>query len=191
MGRVVPTRRSRSAGVRQAVAAWAAAVVLLVLSGCEVDTYSPVAFELVNRDRQSAGLGPLQRSPVLDARAQVWSAVMRDAWVASGCGHTTGHLRHSPDLVAQHWPALVVPDWSRVGENVGVVHMAPGGPATSVRTLHHAYMDSSSHRANILGRWTHVGIGSVTGPTAEQLAAGACPGTRVDSVMWNTQAFVK
>ncbi len=42
--------------------------------------------------------------------------------------------------------------WSRMGENVG------RGP--NVATLHAAFMASSGHKANILGDFTHAGVGT-------------------------------
>jgi hypothetical protein len=46
--------------------------------------------------------------------------------------------------------------WSRIGENVG------RGP--NVPTLHSAFMASSGHRANILGDFTHAGVGTHVTP---------------------------
>jgi uncharacterized protein YkwD len=164
---------------------------LAVLAGCEVDPFSGLAVDAVNRERAVAGLPLLTREAGLDARAQAWAIRMRDAWVAGGCGVTKPHLRHSPDLVVQYRPEAVVGTWSKVGENVGVVGVDGGNGPAAIAALHRAYMASPSHKSNILGTYRYVGIGSVTGPTPAQKAEGACPSVAVDSVMWNTQAFVK
>jgi uncharacterized protein YkwD len=55
-----------------------------------------------------------------------------------------GDLSHS-DL------SSLLPPWSAAGENVGV-----GG---SVKGIFGALADSSGHRANMLGDFTHFGIG--------------------------------
>lgn len=59
-----------------------------------------------------------------------------------------GSIYHNPSLGQQ------VTGWEVVGENVGV------GP--DVDTLHQAFLDSPSHRANLLdGRYREIGIGIV------------------------------
>ena len=65
-------------------------------------------------------------------------------------------MSHDPNLVAN--VARVVPDWRRVGENVGVGY--------DVTQLHNAFMGSSGHRANIMGDYNQVGSASPTAPTA-------------------------
>lgn len=76
----------------------------------------------------------------LNEVAQRWAE-----WMAA---HRT--LRHNPYLESQ------VHDWSELGENVGV---GPGEPS-----IQSAFMDSSSHRANILSRtFRQVGIGAARG----------------------------
>lgn len=57
-------------------------------------------------------------------------------------------LFHNPQLTSD------VPNWRFLGENVGY------GP--DALTVHHAFMDSPGHRANILDRdYTRVGVGVV------------------------------
>jgi uncharacterized protein YkwD len=63
---------------------------------------------------------------------------------------STGTLEHNPNLVSQ-----ITCDWIRLGENVGF------GP--TVAFLQDAFMNSPSHRANILGDFTRVGVGAVRG----------------------------
>lgn len=59
-------------------------------------------------------------------------------------------IYHNPNLGSE------VSNWSSVGENVGM------GP--SVSSIHSAFMNSSSHRSNILSTtFTEVGIGTATG----------------------------
>jgi len=79
-------------------------------------------------------LGGLTRNGALDSEARAWSKRMA----------TRGDLSHS-DL------GRFLPPWSAAGENVGT-----GG---SVSGLFNALVGSSGHRANMLGGYTHFGIG--------------------------------
>ena len=73
--------------------------------------------------------------------AKAWSSRAR-SWAERMAGN--GDLSHS-DL------SSLLPPWSAAGENVGV-----GG---SVKGIFGALADSSGHRANMLGDFTHFGIG--------------------------------
>lgn len=99
-------------------------------------------FQLGNAARGQAGLAPLTRDPLADQVARSWSAQMAAA----------NRLSHNPNL-ASHVSSQVTDQWTRLGENVGV-----GGSAAA---LHTAFMNSSGHRANILGAYNRVGIGVV------------------------------
>jgi uncharacterized protein YkwD len=93
----------------------------------------------LNHARTSRGIPALHVSASLVrvARAQAARMASRDL------------LYHNPNLTTD------VKHWRYVGENVGY------GPAA--KTVHHAFMHSPPHRANILDRdYTQVGIGSVT-----------------------------
>ena len=61
-------------------------------------------------------------------------------------------LQHNPNLQAEV-ERYVTTAWQRIGENVGVGY--------SVSSLHDAFMNSSGHRANILGDFNRVGVGVV------------------------------
>lgn len=90
----------------------------------------------VNQERAARGLPALQVASDLTSVARSHSARM-----AGG-----DNLHHNPNL------GSAVSNWQKVGENVGV------GP--SVSSIHSAFMNSPSHRANILGAdWVQVGIG--------------------------------
>ena len=109
---------------------------------------------LVDEARAHAGLPPLAVLPVLRDMGRQHSARMAES----------GTLHHSLDLrsaVTAH-----VPDWRRVGENVGT-----GG---DVASLHEAFMRSDTHRANVLGDFEHIGVGVVD----------------ADGVIWVTVLFV-
>ena len=91
----------------------------------------------INAERKSRGLNTLQVHGGLTNGARAHSQRMMNQ----------GNLHHNPNL------GSVVGGWDALGENVGV------GP--NVNVLHSAFMSSSAHRNNILGQYTHVGVGVV------------------------------
>jgi|SRR5687767_9861731 len=107
---------------------------------------------LVNGARTGAGLPSLAVSAALTESARAHSAAMA----------ASGSLSHSGDLSG------IVAEWTSVAENVGV-----GGSVTEV---HQALMGSAEHRANILGDFTLLGVGVVTGG---------------DGRVWVTEHFAK
>lgn len=106
----------------------------------------------LNTARTSRGLAALESHWDLADDAEAHSRRMMES----------DNLHHNPNL------AGVTTGWVALGENVGV------GP--SATSIHAAFMDSSSHRANILGDFTHVGIGAVR---------------ESDSKLWVTVVFMK
>ena len=91
----------------------------------------------INNSRSNHGVGNLSLDKQLSrvARRHTWE--MKDKRT----------LYHTPSSTLR-WR---VTNWNRLGENVGY-----GG---DVDSLHQAFMDSPSHRANVLGNYRHVGIG--------------------------------
>lgn len=89
---------------------------------------------LVNSYRSGNGLGGLTRDGSLDSYARSWSERLA----------ANGGLSHS-DI------GSLLGSWSSVAENVGM-----GG---SVDAVFNALAGSSGHRANMLGGYTHFGIG--------------------------------
>jgi uncharacterized protein YkwD len=72
--------------------------------------------------------------------------------IASARGHTAGmvelgELFHSTSGELTSYAS----DWELLGENVG------RGP--SVEAIHQAFMESESHRANVLGDFDRMGVG--------------------------------
>lgn len=94
----------------------------------------------INASRSAAGLGPLTMSGGLQAYARSHSEAMA----------ASGGIFHSTDAQLK---AAAGSGWTKLGENVG-----RGG---SVDSLHTAFMNSAGHKANILGDYTTVGIGTV------------------------------
>jgi hypothetical protein len=94
-------------------------------------------FLLINDARQEAGLEPLMADIGL---------------IASARGHTSGmvemgELFHSSSGELTSYAS----DWELLGENVG------RGPR--VEAIHQAFMESESHRANVLGDFDRLGVG--------------------------------
>lgn len=90
----------------------------------------------LNQARAAQGLPALSVAGDLTSVARSHSSRMADG----------NNLHHNPNLGSH------VSGWQKVGENVGK------GP--SVNSIHSAFMNSPSHRANILGAdWTQVGVG--------------------------------
>lgn len=95
----------------------------------------------INSSRSSAGLPPVSMDGGLTSHARKHTADMI----------ARGEIYHSTSAELQ---AAAGSGWSKLGENVG-----RGG---SVSSLHDAFMKSSGHRANILGDYNYVGIGTDT-----------------------------
>ena len=99
-----------------------------------------VTFEwAIDTERTVRGLAPLHVDATVSGQAQVWSGGM-------ALFHTLVEDRYFGTEMAAAAPA-----WHYGGENVGV------GP--SAASIEAAFMASPPHRANILGAYTHVGVG--------------------------------
>lgn len=117
-----------------------AAVALLMVVGLAPGAFAASEDSFLaklNAERTARGLGTLASHWDLVDDAEAHSHRMMEA----------NDLHHNPNL------GSVTTGWLALGENVGV------GP--SVNSIHNSFMSSSGHRANILGDFTHVGIGAV------------------------------
>lgn len=94
---------------------------------------------LINSTRANNGLGPLQVNGGLESHARNHTQDMIAA----------GEIFHSSN---GELSAAGGSGWTRVGENVG--------RGQSPSSLHSAFMDSPGHKANILGDYNYVGIGT-------------------------------
>ncbi|MET1043221.1 MAG: CAP domain-containing protein [Microbacteriaceae bacterium] len=95
---------------------------------------------LVNQARASAGLGPVNRNSAMDQVALSWANQMA----------ASGSMGHNPDYSGQ-----IPGGWTRAAENVAQ------GQSTGA-AMHDAWMNSSGHRANILGDFTDIGVAFVS-----------------------------
>lgn len=115
-------------------------------------------FDLVNADRATNRLPALTWSAQLGALAQDWSQHMA----------STGTFEHSDINSTIRSPAFN--GYTRLGENILV-----GRCDMSASEMERAWMNSPTHRANILGDYNAIGVGVV------------CSGGR----LWATQNFGK
>jgi uncharacterized protein YkwD len=99
-------------------------------------------YNLVDSSRRAAGKRTLMRSTALQTVAKRWAAELA----------RSGRLRHNP-----YYSSQIPRGWRAAGENVGYV----GGATKPEHRLHRMWLDSPGHRANILGSYTHIGIGRV------------------------------
>lgn len=100
----------------------------------------------INSTRSSAGLGSLTMHGGLQSHARSHSAYMAD-----GKCPDDKPICHSSSNALQ---SAAGSGWTKLGENVG-----RGG---DVSGLHKAFLNSPSHKANIHGDYTHVGIGTTS-----------------------------
>jgi hypothetical protein len=127
---------------------WLASVVVMTLAivglgaSALADSGSEQGFlSAINSTRSSSGLGPLTMDSGLQSHARRHTADMIAA----------DEIYHSSSAELQ---AAAGSGWEKLGENVG-----RGG---SVSSLHQAFLDSPGHKANILGDYNYVGIGTDT-----------------------------
>ena len=106
----------------------------------------------INNSRANAGLAPVE---------MYWD-LTDDARAHSGAMMQAGYIYHNPALSG------VTGVWEKLGENVGV--------GLDANSLHDAFMASSGHRANILGDYNYVGVGTKTSD---------------DGLLWVTVIFMK
>lgn len=136
-----------------------AIVLLLSVLGALVTAPAASAAEegtihsLVNHSRAAAGLGGLTLNGALSQVALAWANQMAAA----------GVLSHNPSYSTQ-----IPGGWGLCGENV-----AQGYPNAS--SVHQGWMNSSGHRANVLGDYTDIGIAHI--------AAGG--------TTWSVEVFAK
>jgi uncharacterized protein YkwD len=178
---------------RTATLLLAVLVAAVAVVGCE--TTGPDRAQLAgltNNSRAQAGARPLAGNLNLDIQADAAARRLRDSWVQAGCPANTGSfLVHTGDLAGFYQPWKVTNRWKKVGENIGVVGVGGNDRGAATIAVHDAYMNSPSHRDNILDstyRW--VGLGVVYGPTDTQKANGSCPDRGANTVQFTAEVFV-
>jgi len=116
-----------------------AVLVTVTASGCEYySTWQESTRDLVNDSREHQGRRRLPMNLAVADKAQAWAEHL----AACRC------LEHSN--LAQGVPG----NWRSIAENVG-----RGGSGGTLPQIHRAFLNSSGHRENMMGRWSVVGIG--------------------------------
>src|SRR3954447_9013375 len=143
--RIEPRTRRRS--VAAGVVALLVTLLTATVMSSGVAQAAPGSEELdflnrTNDARAQNGLAPLQWDEAAANVARGWSSQMAASQTLSHNGNLSNDIGNT-----------VTADWTRIGENVGY------GP--SVGKLQNAFMNSSGHRANVLGDYNRVGIGVV------------------------------
>ena len=125
----------------------------------DLAAYADRIFDLVNREREKAGVEPLERDSALDDAANI--RAMDCASVNSLYVDGKPHIR--PD--GSWWfTALGIGKNYNYGENAG-----QGGPTADIRMA--SWMNSDGHRANILREdYTEIGIGCAVSEQGEIFA---------------------
>jgi hypothetical protein len=129
-----------------------AAVLLLSVGQASPAAAAPGSWlSRINTYRAQNGLGALAEDHTLNLVAQTWTQTMA----------TTNTLAHNPAL-----SSLVTIPWTRLGENVGYGY--------DEASIFQAFVNSSGHRANLLGGYNGIGIGQVV----------------VGGKIWTTHVFI-
>lgn len=116
------------------------ALCALLLAGC-LSPDQQADLDLINAARKTNGKAALTAHIDAAKKAQAWSEQMA----------RTGTLTHSGPGGTVDPKGLT--GWCSLAENVGK------GP--SIKAIHDAFLRSSTHRANLLGRYDKVGTGVV------------------------------
>ena len=148
---MVQTRRWT--GVRRLVAgvlfAALAAMQVAAAAGADAlavsETAESILMRRMNTAREERGLSPLTRNLQMMRLAREWAATMAD----------NNKVAHRPDLAD-----AVDGQFVRLADNVGYTRLTGASPADLANRLHDAFMSSSGHRDQILGRFNQAGVGT-------------------------------
>jgi uncharacterized protein YkwD len=154
--------------VRVGLLATALAVAGLVIGSSPAFAWAPASFSasdevllitLTNQDRASAGLPALTDDPYLHKEAEWRSQDMGDRDYFSHA-IPPSNIRVFDDMNKNDYCYEVA------GENIGLSTYGDEAATTRIET---AFMGSASHRANILGNWTRIGVGAYKAANGEKL----------------------
>ncbi len=117
-----------------------------MLTDEELQAYADKVFELVNQERENAGVAPLERDATLDGAAMIRAAEVKAVAIAEGKPHTRPDGTSYKTLLDE-----MGIDGQRCGENLTCGRPTP-------QNAMNAWMESDGHRKNIL-RETYGSIG--------------------------------
>jgi uncharacterized protein YkwD len=148
------TRLIRAAGLAFSLAAILVAASAAPALAWDAQTFSvqdeQLLFTLTNQDRASAGLNALAADSYLHKKAEWRSQDMADR----------GYFDHKippDDKLVFYYMSKDGYCFKVAGENIG---LSTYSDAEATTRIEKAFMGSASHRANILGDWTRMGIGA-------------------------------
>lgn len=119
-----------------------------MLTEDELKAYTDTLFELVNREREKAGLASLERDSLLDEAAMLRAGEIKVVDNAGGEPHTRPDGTNFRTVLDDTWI-----DGKLCGENIGRAHSTPQDAIKS-------WMTSDGHRRNILREnYGSIGIG--------------------------------
>jgi uncharacterized protein YkwD len=110
----------------------------------------------INEARTNAGLSALRENLQMVRLAREWARRMA----------SERRIYHRPNLAD-----VVDGDYVRLAENVGYTRLEGASDGELVRRLHKAFMASTSHRAQIMGRFNQVGVGIYRAPGGQMYVA--------------------
>ncbi len=110
----------------------------------------------INNVRRAYGLRPLRANLQMVRLGREWAYRMA----------AERRVYHRPNLAD-----VVDGNFERLGDNVGYTRLEGASDATLVDRLHRAFVSSSAHRAQILGRFNQVGVGIHRGSGGEMFVA--------------------
>jgi len=114
----------------------------------ELKAYTDKVFELVNLEREKAGVAPLERDSLLDEAAAIRATEIQAAYDKYG----TSHCRLNGDSYKELLIEKGIESSAR-GENAARQRITP-------ENVMDVWMKSDGHRANILkDYYTHIGVG--------------------------------
>jgi uncharacterized protein YkwD len=150
----LPRRRLRVLGAAIAAAALALAATAGTALAWDAAAFSPadeqLLFTLTNRDRAAAGLNALANDTYLHKKAE---------WRAKDMGDNN-YFSHAIPPDGKKVFVYMQADgycFTVAGENIGLSTYTDDVATNRIET---AFMNSSSHRANILGTWARMGVGA-------------------------------
>jgi uncharacterized protein YkwD len=116
-------------------------------------------FSLTNRDRAAAGLSALANDSYLHKEAE-WRA--KDMAVRGYFSHKIppGNSMVFTYMQRDHYC------FKAAGENIG---LSSYGDGIATASIEKAFMASSGHRANILGKWSRLGVGAYKSADGNQI----------------------
>jgi uncharacterized protein YkwD len=160
-----PKRRLRMGGLALSLALLTFAFTASPTFAWGSSAFSPsdeqLLLSLTNQDRASAGLNALANDSYLHKEAE---------WRAKDMGDR-GYFSHQippsnamvfSDMQKDHYCFKVA------GENIGLSTFDDGAATTRIEK---AFMGSAGHRANILGKWSRIGVGAYKGADGRKLYA--------------------